>query len=104
MFGKMINFLKNLKYYFKFLINDKDDDFIYINEILLLKLKKMEKYWGTNTNYVGDYDDKEKLKEYIVDFEKIIDVQKLSEDERENKKKNFKIYGKLGNFIPRLWN
>lgn len=100
----MINFLKNLKYYFKFLINDKDDDFIYINEILLLKLKKMEKYWGTNTNYVGDYDDKEKLKEYIVDFEKIIDVQKLSEDERENKKKNFKIYGKLGNFIPRLWN
>lgn len=104
MFGKIINFLKNLKYYFKFLINDKDDDFIYINEILLLKLKKMEKYWGTNTNYVGDYDDKEKLKEYIKDFEKIVNVQKLSEDERENKKINFKIYGKLGNFIPRLWN
>jgi excinuclease UvrABC nuclease subunit len=107
MFGnlsKYFNFINNLKYYFNFLLEDKEDDFIYINKLLLLKLKKVEKYWGTNTNYVGDYDDKEKLRELIIQLEETIDFQTLSEDERENKKRNFKIYGKLGNFLPKLWN
>jgi excinuclease UvrABC nuclease subunit len=101
---KLFNFIENLKYYFTFLIEDKDDDFIYINKLLLLKLKKVESIWGKETNYVGDYDDKEKLKEIIKEFEKIIEFQETSEDEKENKKKNFKIYDKLGYLIPKLWN
>ena len=101
---KLFNFIENLKYYFTFLIEDKDDDFIYINKLLLLKLKKVETIWGKETNYAGDYDDKEKLKELIQELEKVIEFQETSEDERENKKRNFKIYGKLGNLIPKLWN
>ena len=101
---KLFNFIENLKYYFTFLTEDKDDDFIYINKLLLLKLKKVEYIWGNKTNYVGDYNDKEKLKELIAEFEKVIEFQETSEDERENKKRNFKIYGKLGQLIPKLWN
>jgi len=101
---KLFNFIGNLKYYFTFLIEDKDDDFIYINKLLLLKLKKVERIWGNETNYVGDYNDKEKLKEIIKEFEEVIEFQETSDDERENKKKNFKIYGKLGHLIPKLWN
>jgi len=104
MFGNIIRFFSNLKYYYNFLKEDKDNDFIYINKLLLLKLKKMELIWGTETNYVGDYNDKEKLKELIQELEKVIEFQEISEDERENKKRNFKIYGKLGNFLPKLWN
>jgi len=104
MFNKYLRFIKNLKYYFKFLCEDDDGDFIYINKLLLLKLKKVEKFWGnSNTHYIGDDDDKKKLKELINEFEKVIEIQENSENERENKKINFKIYGKLGHLIPKLW-
>jgi len=104
MFSKYLRFIKNLKYYFKFLCEDEDSDYIYINKLLLLKLKKVEKYWGKqNTHYIGDADDKKKLGELITEFERVIEIQELSEIERENKKINFKIYGKLGQLIPKLW-
>jgi len=100
---KLINFFSNIWWYRKELYCDKEDDFIFINILVLKKLEKIYKYWGTCTNYIGDYDDKQKLKELIKELKELIGVQKNIEDEKILKSLNITFYSKFGSFMTELW-
>jgi len=97
----IFRFLKNCWYYRKAL-SKSDDDWSNVNLLLLLKLEKVYKYWGENTNYEKDYDDKFKLLDIISDL-KYIQSHTFQLTEKENKEHLVKAYGKLGRLLPKLW-
>jgi len=100
---KFKNFVYNFLYYRKILFEDNDNNFIFINKILILKLKKVEKYWGKNTDYIGDFNDKTTLKKLILELEEVTSELNRSNVEKQNQELNSEIYAKIGKFIPKLW-
>jgi len=103
MFKKILNGISNLKYYFKTIWNDNDNDYYFILEILIKKLEKSERYWGNYTSYENDYDDKEKLQSIIIEL-KIIQIASINgTDDSKIKKDLEKSLGKLARILPKLW-
>ena len=95
-------FLKNAWYYRSTLSSDYDHHYKSIYILLLAKLKKVEKYWGRHTSYIGDFDDKIKLQKLIVEIEEFIESED-SKSEKENIKESTKLLSRVGRLIPRLW-
>jgi hypothetical protein len=108
--NQFLNFIKNIKYYYKFLRDDDDTDYNFVNKILVLKLKKIYNHWGINTDYVGDYNDRELLLKYINELEAVIcvievlDFDNNKEEEEFYEDKLSKIYNNIGKILPKFWN
>lgn len=103
MLKRISQIIDNLTWYCKIILNDKDDDYIFILLMLRQKLLKVQKHWGNHTEYEHDYDDKFKLQELIQELDIFID-RTFELTESQNKKELEKIFSKLGRFLPRLWN
>jgi hypothetical protein len=63
------NGCSNLIKYRKIIWHDRWWDYYFLLNIILFKLKDMEKHWGTDTHYVNDTDEKEILQKLIKDLE-----------------------------------
>ena len=97
-------FFKNLKLYFPILIKDRWWDYSFFEELIIHKLKDLEKHWGKDTHYVGDCFTKGRIKVLLRKWERI----KNYEDEHPTDLKeieNLKIqwFKEFGRILPRLW-
>jgi len=100
----------NTKRYFRNLIKyqyiiKKDEwwDFFHFEELIIFKLKDLEKHWEKDTHYVGDCFTKKRIQYMLKEWNKI----KEYEDEHPFDKKVDKMreewFRKLGKLMPRLW-
>ena len=104
----MLNKISNLKYYAKTIMNDNDDDYMFILLILQNKLNKVYDHWGKHTTYQNDYTDKDKLKTLLEELNNLIinheEYQKSDDLKKEYSKKLERFFCKLGRSIDRFWN
>ena len=96
-----IAFFQNLKLYFPILIKDRWWDYEFFDELIIYKLKDLERHWGKDTHYVGDCFAKGRIKVLLKQWEKI---KKLEiKDLKKYKKERAKWFCRFGRTLPRLW-
>lgn len=109
---------EGLKNYWKFrkvIFRDRWWDYSFLDEIILFKLKDMEKHWGKDTHYLGDGFTKGRLRVLIRRLEKLeedIDDSMMSslnkkltkqQMERNYHKQLDSFYKVLGRNIRKFW-
>jgi len=104
-FRSFIHGLDNFRRYRKVIWRDRWWDYSFLLELLHFKLTDMEKNWGNNTHYVGDYEDKKILQEIIEDLEWMMDEDNsLAKDyEAEYKKRSRRMFGRLDRHHRKFW-
>lgn len=98
--------MQNFKNWFLIIYNDRWWDYDFLLEIILFKLKQMEKHWGKDTNQERDYEVKEILKSLIHDLELAIylDNHALTKKEKEAAQRTrTRFFTKLDRHLIKLW-
>jgi len=97
-------YFRNLLKYHKILKQDEWWDFFYFEDLIIYKLKDLEKHWGVDTHYEGDCFTKKRIQVLLKKWQKIQwyeDEHPVNLKEIENMKIQwFKEFGRL---LPRLW-
>jgi len=93
-------FFRNLKLYYPILKRDEWWDFSYFEELVIFKLKQLEKHWGNDTHYIGGNFTKKRIQVLLREWEKI---EELDEDLQDVDKLKEEWFRKLGRLLPRLW-
>ena len=93
-------FFRNLKLYYPILKRDEWWDYSYFEELVIFKLKQLEKHWGDDTHYIGDNFTKKRIQVLLREWEKI---EELDEDLQDVDKLKEEWFRKLGRLLPRLW-
>jgi len=97
-------FFRNLKLYYPILKTDEWWDFYHFENLIIHKLKDLEKHWGKDTHYEGDCFTKKRIQVLLKKWQKI----QWYEDEHPTNLKeieNMKIhwFKEFGRLLPRLW-
>ena len=93
--------IKNIIKFAPIIWKDRWWDYAYFEDLILYKLKDMEKNWGKNTHYIGDGVTKKRLQVLIRKLEEIQKMEENFDEKTFEKRKEF--YKLLGNNIIRFW-
>ena len=95
---------ENLIKYRSLIWNDRWYDHSFLMELMLFKLKDMEKRWGKDTHYIGDLDEKDTLKKLIVDLEWMLEADEFDKNYAEEyKKKSRSFFGRMDRNHRKFW-
>jgi len=98
-----IAFFQNLKLYFPILIKDRWYDYEFFEELIIHKLKDLEKHWGKDTHYVGDCFTKKRIQVLLRKWEKIKKLENNIDTFKEAEKLKVQWFKEFGRTLPRLW-
>jgi len=98
-----IAFFQNLKLYFPILIKDRWWDYGFFEELIIHKLKDLEKHWGKDTHYVGDCFTKKRIQVLLRKWEKIKKLENNIDTFKEAEKLKVQWIKEFGRTLPRLW-
>ena len=96
-------FFLNIKTYFSILKKDRWWDYYFFEDLVIFKLKDLEKHWGKDTHYKGDCFTKKRIQVLLREWERIqeFDVDNPLDEKTEKMKEEW--FRKLGRLMPRLW-
>ena len=97
---KIKTFFRNFKLYLPILLNDQWWDYGYFEDLIIHKLKDIEKHWGKDTHYEGDCFTKKRIQVLLKKWEKIKEKEDQLIIVDKEKQEWFK---ELGRLLPRLW-
>ena len=102
-FYELKEILHNIKLYYPIIKNDRWWDFAFFEELIIHKLKDLEKHWGVDTHYVGDSFTKKRIQVLLRKWEKIQKFDEKNPFNKETEKMKIKWFKELGRLMPRLW-
>jgi hypothetical protein len=105
-FNSIVQCITNFIKWRKVICRDRWWDYSFMLELLLFKLKDMNKYWGTSTHYQGDLDDKKILEEMIEDLEWMLndDIDDTTDSYwKEYKKRSKRFWGRMDRHHLKFW-
>jgi hypothetical protein len=101
--NNIVLFIENFKCYLPILRTDRWWDYSYFENLLLHKLKQMEKHWGVDTHHQGDCFTKKRLQVLIKKFENLNEMENKIYDYDKVQKEREKVYKLLAKNIHRFW-
>ena len=102
-FYNIKKFFKNLKIYWPILKSDEWWDYYYFENLIIHKLKNLEKHWGKDTHYVGDCFTKKRIQVLLRKWERIEKFEEEHPFDENVEKMKIQWYNDLGRLMPRLW-
>ncbi len=104
-YRNVVNGVSNLIKYWEIIWNDRWFDYSFLLELLLFKLKDMQKHWGVDTHYVNDKVDREIIDKLIEDLEWMLDTELEFDDgyEEEYNRRSRSFFGRLNRHHRKLW-